>query len=889
MGRQHKEIGSRLEYNLITGGAGQQVTGSFHVIEQVQDQCRRLLILDCGMMQERPVDSEVSDKIPEGGKESKNQWLFRKNFIDVPVLTSSHPPRKEDILPIKAVDIVVTHAHFDHCARLPQLVKHLREQYHDCVIRVITTKETAQLLPIALLDTFHIQQKDVERYQLNQKEKQSGGKENKKGRRDQHTGKKVQGKPESQKSNVLFCDESDIEELFCFDSDVGHSGKIRKPVRVFSSLQEKIKSLLNPSYGDDNEYMVKIQTLQQSIQKLIDVQHNDHQIYISFDTLSEIMRELKACLEAFAKNISRDIPYRKLQSLLSSITKQMEIKEEFKGEDRKVLKMVTPDYHEIIRSISDVRLKLLNAGHILGSASVVVEIDTKNGPKRLVYTGDLGSRKSETAMPLIGKPESVRDLNGFEKNMPVDVLITETTYGGRKREKQLEQLMKMKVEIIKTLDRGGNIVVPSFALERSQDFLFYIKSLLDQINQEREDRGENMRSLLTLWDQLIDKLGDVGNNLAIIRDQLFHKKISTVSEEVHITGKTLAESLQAIPGLLQTIPKSTVKEVSISSQKKMLSEVTETVLKSISDSMLVLPDNAAELEQIKNEVAEEYAKYMSVKDDNKKVSAMQRYSDYLKQRLQKMFIYKKRFKPVKVFMDSPLQNKFSAVYSKKIESDFMQQMGNVQGGDRAMAKAMTEFNTIFRSDIVVRDVVPRPNRSKKGKNGKKRPDAIDPVQQHFNKIHYDNKPCIIVSSAGMGDHGPARTHLEMGIQDSENLILLIGYMAKGTFGRLIKEQYEVRASTIKIGDKILPLLAKVLPIESFSSHADGEDLLHYAMQTAQGNKNGIQIIQVHGEKTSMDDMKRELEKKGINGDNILQPKTGDVTSLSKLFEKRKNS
>ncbi|MCX7706001.1 MAG: MBL fold metallo-hydrolase [bacterium] len=110
-------------------------------------------------------------------------------------------------------------------------------------------------------------------------------------------------------------------------------------------------------------------------------------------------------------------------------------------------------------------LKCHNAGHILGS--VIFEFIEKRTGKNFVFTGDLG----RPGRPLLPEPER------FEK---IDYLVIESTYGDRFHESDYVCYETVAQTINRTAQDGGNIVVPSFAIERTQEFLYCIKKLLDQ-------------------------------------------------------------------------------------------------------------------------------------------------------------------------------------------------------------------------------------------------------------------------------------------------------------------------------------------------------------------------------------------------------------------------
>lgn len=121
-------------------------------------------------------------------------------------------------------------------------------------------------------------------------------------------------------------------------------------------------------------------------------------------------------------------------------------------------------YDEPREIIPGANATLIDAGHILGSASAILEADGK----RLAFTGDLGNH---------GKP-LVRDPT---RPPPADVAIVESTYGDRDHRSFDESVRELYAAISMTIERGGNVVIPSFAIERAQDLLYVLRrGLRDQ-------------------------------------------------------------------------------------------------------------------------------------------------------------------------------------------------------------------------------------------------------------------------------------------------------------------------------------------------------------------------------------------------------------------------
>lgn len=121
-------------------------------------------------------------------------------------------------------------------------------------------------------------------------------------------------------------------------------------------------------------------------------------------------------------------------------------------------------YGEEVELQPGLRVRFVDAGHILGSASIEVWIEENGIEKKLVFSGDLG----QTDQPIIRDPVLIEE---------ADLVLVESTYGARLHENRDERL-KILAEIInESVRTGGNLVIPSFAVGRTQDLLYHINRL----------------------------------------------------------------------------------------------------------------------------------------------------------------------------------------------------------------------------------------------------------------------------------------------------------------------------------------------------------------------------------------------------------------------------
>jgi metallo-beta-lactamase family protein len=106
-----------------------------------------------------------------------------------------------------------------------------------------------------------------------------------------------------------------------------------------------------------------------------------------------------------------------------------------------------------------VTLTFRDAGHILGSAITVLDIDEGGQESRLAFTGDLGRE----GMPILRDPQSVED---------VDYLIIESTYGDRYHDPIESADQRLREVVLNTYQRGGKLIVPAFSVGRTQELVY---------------------------------------------------------------------------------------------------------------------------------------------------------------------------------------------------------------------------------------------------------------------------------------------------------------------------------------------------------------------------------------------------------------------------------
>ena len=124
-------------------------------------------------------------------------------------------------------------------------------------------------------------------------------------------------------------------------------------------------------------------------------------------------------------------------------------------------------YRQPFRPLEGVSVEYRDAGHILGSASMVLTVEEGGKTKKLGFTGDVG----RSGRPILRDPAPMEDC---------DILISESTYGGRTHEPAEASKARLEEIVRHTSQRGGRVIIPAFAVGRTQEIVY----ILDQLARE---------------------------------------------------------------------------------------------------------------------------------------------------------------------------------------------------------------------------------------------------------------------------------------------------------------------------------------------------------------------------------------------------------------------
>ena len=167
-------------------------------------------------------------------------------------------------------------------------------------------------------------------------------------------------------------------------------------------------------------------------------------------------------------------------------------------------------YDEIIEITPEIHVRFNDAGHMLGSSIIELWVKEDGKETKTVFTGDLGNND----IPLLDSPTMIED---------TDYLVMESTYGSRLHLRNDEKAEMFLNIVSETLDNGGTVVIPSFAVGRTQEILYEI----NKIKENRHDE-EFLREYRTLMKVPVY----VDSPLAISATQVFKENMDLFEDEV---------------------------------------------------------------------------------------------------------------------------------------------------------------------------------------------------------------------------------------------------------------------------------------------------------------------------------------------------------------------
>lgn len=215
----------------------------------------------------------------------------------------------------------------------------------------------------------------------------------------------------------------------------------------------------------------------------------------------------------------------------------------------KCLEIFEPvNYDDIVEIDDNISIRFNDAGHMLGSAIIEVWVTEDGETKKAVFTGDLGNND----LPLLDAPTMISS---------ADYLVMESTYGNRLHVRN-DDKAEMFLDIVsETLDKGGRVIIPSFAVGRTQEILYEIDKLKEEYGQDPE--------FFAKYKKVMNVPVYVDSPLAISATEVFKKNTDLFEDEIKrkiISGDHPLE----FPGLKFTQTAEESKELNMSNEPSII-------------------------------------------------------------------------------------------------------------------------------------------------------------------------------------------------------------------------------------------------------------------------------------------------------------------------------
>ncbi|MBD5545625.1 MAG: MBL fold metallo-hydrolase [Lachnospiraceae bacterium] len=208
-----------------------------------------------------------------------------------------------------------------------------------------------------------------------------------------------------------------------------------------------------------------------------------------------------------------------------------------------VIKRIVPcHYDKVIELCDGIKIRFTDIGHLLGSSSIEVWLSENGVEKKLVFSGDIGNYNQ----PLIKDPKKTEE---------ADYVIMESTYGDRLHGERNQDYVAEFTRILKdTFDKGGNVVIPSFAVGRTQEMLYFLRKI----------KAEGLVEGHPDFPVYVD------SPLAVEATGIFHKNIYNCFDEEAMELVKQGINPISFPGLRLTITSDESKAINFDDTPKVI-------------------------------------------------------------------------------------------------------------------------------------------------------------------------------------------------------------------------------------------------------------------------------------------------------------------------------
>lgn len=199
------------------------------------------------------------------------------------------------------------------------------------------------------------------------------------------------------------------------------------------------------------------------------------------------------------------------------------------------------EYNSIINICDGLKVRFVDAGHLLGSSSIEMWITEKGEECKIVFSGDIGNKNR----PLIRDPQYIKE---------ADYVVMESTYGDRLHGTPPDYAVELAKVLKDTFTRGGNLVIPAFSIGRTQEMLYFLRRI----------KTEHLLDEFEPFEVYVD------SPLAVEATSIFHKSVQDCFDDEALQLVTQGINPISFPGLRMAITSDESKMINFNEKSKVI-------------------------------------------------------------------------------------------------------------------------------------------------------------------------------------------------------------------------------------------------------------------------------------------------------------------------------
>lgn len=199
------------------------------------------------------------------------------------------------------------------------------------------------------------------------------------------------------------------------------------------------------------------------------------------------------------------------------------------------------DYNSIVNVSENLKVRFIDAGHLLGSSSIEMWITEEGEERKIVFSGDIGNKNR----PLIRDPQYIEE---------ADYVVMESTYGDKLHAAPPDYAVELAKVLKDTFTRGGNLVIPAFSVGRTQEMLYFLRRI----------KMEHLLEEFEPFDVFVD------SPLAVEATTIFNKSVQDCFDEEALSLVQQGINPISFPGLRMAITSDESKMINFDEKPKVI-------------------------------------------------------------------------------------------------------------------------------------------------------------------------------------------------------------------------------------------------------------------------------------------------------------------------------